>query len=64
MLNNKIPNERVIEIVTESVAIEKEFICEVGARLRRALRTHKGAPIDPQAPCSLKGPAGHARAME
>ncbi|GBF87829.1 ribonucleoside-diphosphate reductase small chain [Raphidocelis subcapitata] len=28
MLNNKIPKERVVEIITEAVAIEKEFICE------------------------------------
>jgi hypothetical protein len=30
MLNNKIPNSRVLEIVTEAVAIEIEFITEVG----------------------------------
>ncbi|KIY91219.1 ribonucleoside-diphosphate reductasesubunit M2 [Monoraphidium neglectum] len=28
MLNNKIPEERVVEIVTEAVEVEREFICD------------------------------------
>lgn len=28
LLDNKLSQERIMEIVTESVAIEKEFICD------------------------------------
>jgi ribonucleotide reductase beta subunit family protein with ferritin-like domain len=28
MLNNKLPNERVLSIITEAVEIEQEFVCD------------------------------------
>jgi hypothetical protein len=40
MLNNKIPKERVLEIITEAVAIEREFVIDVRAPGVWTVRCH------------------------